>query len=108
MTSEIALIVSAISVAFSIFFGLKNNKRTDIKEFEERVKENTRINMKLDDIAKTTKDVQKELELLKNDIKNHSDRIVKVEESAKQGHKRLDTLEKRFGKLEEQILIGGK
>lgn len=108
MTSEIALIVSAISVAFSIFFGLKNNKRTDIKEFEERVKENTRINMKLDDIAKTTKDVQKELELLKNDIKNHSDRIVKVEESAKQGHKRLDTLEKRFDKLEEQILIGGK
>ena len=50
MTVELALIVSIVSVAFSIFFGLKNNKRTDTKDIEERVKENTRINLKLDDI----------------------------------------------------------
>ena len=43
MTIEIALLISIVSVAFSIFFGIKNSKRTDTKDIEERVKENTKI-----------------------------------------------------------------
>lgn len=107
MTVELALVVSIVSVAFSIFFGLKNNKRTDTKDIEERVKENTRINVKLDDIASNIREVKAEIGTLKDDIKNHNDRIIKVEESAKQGHKRLDTLESRFNLL-EQTINGGK
>lgn len=44
MTIEIstAIIISVVSVAFSIFFGLKNNKRSDTKDIEERVKQNTK------------------------------------------------------------------
>ena len=48
MKVDISLIISLISVAFAVFFGLKNNKRTDVKDIEERVKENTKINIKLD------------------------------------------------------------
>ena len=96
-----------MSVAFSIFFGLKNNKRTDTKDIEERVKENTRINLKLDDIANTIREVKSEISSLKEEMQNHNDRIIKVEESAKQGHKRLDTLESRFNLLEQKI-NGGK
>lgn len=107
MTVELALIVSIVSVAFSIFFGLKNNKRTDTKDIEERVKENTRINLKLDDIANTIREVKSEISSLKEEMQNHNDRIIKVEESAKQGHKRLDTLESRFNLL-EQTINGGK
>lgn len=107
MTVELALIVSIVSVAFSIFFGLKNNKRTDTKDIEERVKENTRINLKLDDIANTIREVKSEISSLKEEMQNHNDRIIKVEESAKQGHKRLDTLESRFNLLEQKI-NGGK
>ena len=51
MNIEIALLISVISVCFSVYFGLKNNKRTDTKDIEERVKDNTRINVKLDDIG---------------------------------------------------------
>ena len=47
MNIEIALLISVISVCFSVYFGLKNNKRTDTKDIEERVKANTRINVKL-------------------------------------------------------------
>ena len=46
MTIEIALLISIVSVAFSIFFGIKNSRRADTKDIEERVKENTRINVK--------------------------------------------------------------
>ena len=39
MSIEIALLISIVSVCFSVFFGLKNNKRSDTKDIEERVKE---------------------------------------------------------------------
>ena len=52
MTIEVstAIIISVLSLGFSVFMGLKSNKRTDTKDIEDRVKENTRINMKLDAI----------------------------------------------------------
>lgn len=104
--SIFSLIVSAASVCFAVFFGLKNNKRTDTKDIEERVKENTRINIKLDTIMESTKEIKVEVSNIKNDLQLHNDRIIKVEESAKQGHKRLDTLEGRIADLEKQFMGG--
>ena len=44
MTIEVstAIIISVLSLGFSVFMGLKNNKRTDAKDIEDPVKENTR------------------------------------------------------------------
>ena len=104
MTIEIALLLSIVSVAFSIFFGLKNNKRTDVKDIEERVKENTRINIKLDNIGQTTQDIKAEISSMRDDIKSHNDRIIKLEESCKSAHHRIDGLAKRIdgGNHDEQ------
>lgn len=100
---QIALLISIISVTFSVIFGFfnlhfghSNSKRTDTKEFEERVKENTRINMKLDNINSTTQDIKAEMSSLRSDVKSHNDRIIKVEESCKSAHHRIDTIEKRM------------
>ena len=60
MQVEIAYLISIVSLAFSVFFGLKSSKHTDTKDIEERVKDNTRINMKLDAIAGTTQEIKKE------------------------------------------------
>ena len=81
MTIEIstAIIISVVSVAFSIFFGLKNNKRSDTKDIEERVKQNTKINMKLDNISSLSEDIK----------------------SVKSAHRRIDTLENRMNGGEE-------
>ena len=57
MQVEIAYLISIVSLAFSVFFGLKSSKHTDTKDIEERVKDNTRINMKLDAIAGTTQEM---------------------------------------------------
>lgn len=99
MTVEVALIISIVSVAFSVFFGLKNNKRTDVKDIEERVKENTRINFKLDEIANSIREVKSEVSSIKEEMQTHNDRIIKVEESVKQAHKRLDNMEKRLNAI---------
>ena len=96
MTIEIAFLISLVSVTFSVYFGLKNNKRTDTKDIEEKVKENTRINMKLDDIGQTAKDIKLELSSVREEIKSHNDRLIKVEESVKSAHHRLDGVEERI------------
>jgi predicted nucleic acid-binding Zn-ribbon protein len=96
MQVEVALLISIVSVAFSIFFGLKNNKRSDTKEIEERVKTDTIINTKLDNIGSTMQDVKVEIASMRNDIQSHNDRLIKVEESCKQAHKRLDEITLRI------------
>lgn len=96
MQVELALLISIVSVAFSIFFGMKNNKRSDTKEIEERVKTDTIINTKLDNIVSTMQDVKNEIASMRNDIQSHNDRLIKVEESVKQAHKRLDEITLRL------------
>ena len=76
--------------------GLKSNKRTDTKDIEERVKENTRINMKLDAISNNTTDIKNEVSEMRKEINSHDSRIVKVEESVKSFHHRLDGIEERL------------
>ena len=98
MTIEIstAIIISVLSLGFSVFMGLKSNKRTDTKDIEERVKENTRINMKLDAISNNTTEIKNEVSEMRKEINSHDSRIVKVEESVKSFHHRLDGIEERL------------
>lgn len=102
MTVEVALIISIVSVVFSVFFGCKNNGRANTKEVEERVAWNTKVDMKLDSIAQTTTDIKYDVSATKKDVKDlqtnvsHlAERVAKVESSSKQAHKRLDEFEKK-------------
>lgn len=97
MTIEIALLISIVSVAFSIFFGLKNNKKSDQKEIADRIARDTRTDMKLDEISSNVRDVKETVKNIQNDIKDHEGRIVKLESSYKAEHKRLDEI---FGMVE--------
>ena len=96
MQVEVAYLISILSLAFSIFFGLKSSKHTDTKDIEERVKDNTRINMKLDAIAGTTQEIKSEISTMREEINSHNDKIIKLEQSLKSAHRRLDTLEERM------------
>ena len=97
MTVEIALLISIVSVAFSIYFGLKNSKKSDEKDIAERIARDTRTDMKLDEISKDVKDVKETVRNIQNDVKDHEGRIVKLEASFKAEHKRLDEI---FGMVE--------
>ena len=104
----VAIIISIISVTFSIFFGIvslvlniKNNRRTDNSDLEDRVRENTRINMKLDAISSNTKDIKDEVVEMRKELNSHDNRIIKVEESVKTAHHRIDGLEARLNEDKE-------
>lgn len=94
MTVEItlAVLVSIASLSFSVYMGLKNNKRTDEKEIAERIARDTRTDMKLDEISKDIKEVKETVKNIQNDVKDHEGRIVKLEASYKALHKRLDEI----------------
>lgn len=96
IVSIIGLCISLMSVLVAFTFNFKSAKKTDTREIEERVKENTRINMKLDNIGSDIKGIKEDINSMRNEMKTHNDRIIKVEESTKQAHHRLDTLEKRL------------
>lgn len=104
----VAIIISIISVTFSIFFGIvslvlniKNNRRTDNSGLEDRVRENTRINMKLDAISSNTKDIKDEVVEMRKELNSHDNRIIKVEESVKSLHHRVDEMAIRLNENKE-------
>lgn len=97
----IAIIISFVSLCFAVWMGLKGDRRTDTKDIEERARENAKINFKLDEISGTTREIKQDISSVRDDIKSHNDRLIKVEESAKQAHKRIDTLEQRVDRKEE-------
>ena len=90
MTIEVALVISIVSVAFSVFFGLKNNKRSDTKEIEARIAWETKVTMNLDNINRNMEEIKDLIRGVQNDVKDHEGRIVKLEASYKAEHKRLD------------------
>lgn len=97
MTIEVALLISIVSVAFSVFFGLKNSRKSDEKDIADRIARDTRTDMKLDEISSNVRDVKETVRNIQNDIKDHEGRIVKLESSYKAEHKRLDEI---FGMVE--------
>lgn len=104
----VAVIISIISVAFSIFFGIvsfalniKNDRRTDNSDLEDRVRENTRINMKLDAISNNTKEIKDEVVEMRKELNSHDNRIIKVEESVKSLHHRVDEMATRLNESKE-------
>ena len=97
----LAICISFVSLCFAVWIGLRGDKRTDTKDIEERAKENAKINFKLDEISGTTRDIKQDISSVRDDIKTHNDRLIKVEESAKQAHHRINALEERLNGKDE-------
>lgn len=98
--SIIGVCISAISVIAVIYFNSKNSKHTDEKEIRERIEEQTRINLKLDEINRNTTDIKYDVSAVKKDIQKHAERIVQIEASARQAHHRIDGIEERLNIME--------
>ena len=94
MTIEVSLLLSGISVAFAIFFGIsskqRNEKNDTREETEQRTANDTMVMVKLENIADDLKDIKRESKENREEIKSLRERVVIVEQSLKSYHKRLD------------------
>lgn len=96
------VVISAISVTCAIYFSHKNSRTTDVKEIEQRVAERTETNLKLNNIIQNTQEIRYDVTSVKKDVQKHGEKIVEIEASAKQAHKRIDTLEERINRKDEE------
>lgn len=105
MTIEIsvAIVISFISLSFSIYMGLKGNKRTDTKDIEERTKERTELNVQLRYITQNTQDIKEQINSLIKDVQKHGDRITQIEGNIKHTTDYLEKLHNRITSLEERV-----
>ena len=94
MTIEVSLLISGISVAFALYFGICNKKRNETNdtklETEKEAQTNTMVMMKLESISDDIKEIKAENKNFREDISNLRERVAKVESSLKSYHKRLD------------------
>jgi peptidoglycan hydrolase CwlO-like protein len=100
---ELAVLLSIVSVVFSIYFGSKNNKRSDTKDIEARVTERTETNYKLDEISRNVTDIKYDISSTKKSVQELSERMASVEATASYANRRIDILEKNAscGKKED-------
>lgn len=97
MTIEVTILLSAISVSIALYFGIKNNRRSQKKDDKEEASQDAIVITKLESIEKGVDDIKEELKGVKADVKDDHDRIIRLEESSKQAHKRIDSLGKGKG-----------
>lgn len=103
--SVIAIVISLVGLAFSIFFSVKNGHHTDSKDVAEKVATQTRMEVKLDDVCNTTKNIQVDVKGLVKDINEHSKDIAELKASYKSLHKRIDRDERIVAeRLEVKII----
>lgn len=95
-----AIVISVISLLFSIYMGMKGNKRTDTQDIEERTRERTELNCKLDMINSSTQEIKEQISSLVKDVQNHGVKIAELEQSTRSAHHRLNTLEERMNDRE--------
>ena len=100
--SIIGMVFTGISVSAMIYFNSKNSKHTDEKEIRERIEEQTRVNLKHAEINRNTTDIKYDVSAVKKDVQKHAEKIVEIEASAKQAHHRLDSIERRLNKEDDE------
>lgn len=92
MTIEIALLISVVSVAFSIFSAITNFSRNRKTEQKKEATEMTTVIVKLENISKGIAEIKIDNTNIKNEVKELRERIIIIEQASKQAHKRLDDL----------------
>lgn len=105
MTLEIstAIIISVLSLSFSVYMGLKGSKRTDAKDIEERTRERTELNCKLDMINSSTQEIKEQIASLVKDVQKHGDRITQIEGDMKHTADYVEKLHARITSIEERV-----
>jgi len=83
MTIEVALVISAISLAFGIYSGVANLKRNSKTDTKADTAQLTTVIVKLENIGNDISEIKNDLRDVKADVKDHGNRIVKLEQQMK-------------------------
>lgn len=94
MTIEVSLLLSGVSIAFAIFFGISTRNRNVKKDTQDEAREDATILTKLENIQNTMIEVKSEMGSYRNEMKEIREYYIRASESLKQLHKRVDRIDK--------------
>lgn len=92
MVIEVALIISLISVSFGVFGAVTGYRRNCKKDEREEAAQMTTVLVKLENISAGILEIKNDVNGMKNDMRDVTERLVRVESSAKHAHKRLNEI----------------
>lgn len=92
MTIEVSLLLSALSVAAAIFFGIVALQRNKSKDDKHDAAELTTVIVKLENISTGISDIKSNMRSVEGEVKELRDRVIKAEDSAKNAHRRIEEL----------------
>jgi hypothetical protein len=90
VTIDIAILISGISAAFAIFFGLMGRKRTEKADTKADATEITTVRVNLENIMKGVDEIKGELSHMKEDMILVREKATVALETATSTRKRLD------------------
>ena len=95
MPIEYTIIISFVSVVCTVIgvsIGMSNLRRNSKLDDKHESTQFARVEVQLEYIAKNVSEILCDMNDIKNEIKEHRDRILRTEESTKQAHKRIDEI----------------
>ena len=98
MATYITIMISALSLSFAIYMGLRNNRKADDKDIADKVARDTRIDLKLEEISNYVKEIRDDNSELKKQFTEMNRQLVIVEQSVKSAHHRIDKIDGKGNK----------
>ncbi|WP_195970398.1 hypothetical protein [Clostridium thermobutyricum] len=95
MKIDITVLVGFVGTVISIWCMLVKWKKDGAKQESQETKEQTILSTKLDYISKNIDDIKVDLRARAKENAELKERLIKVEESTKSAHKRIDEIEER-------------
>ena len=95
MTTEVfaALTISFISLIFGIYSGVSSSRRSARAEHKRDASELTMVIVKLDDISAGIAEIKSDINGVKGDVKDLTERLIVAEQQIKQAKSRLDQIQ---------------
>lgn len=94
-TDVLSVIIAAAALLFATVFNLVSSSRASKTDIKQEASKETAMMTKLETIGEGITEIKTELRSVRGDVMSNRERIVAVEQSAKQAHKRLDAIEQR-------------
>lgn len=90
-----SILISGLSMAFAIFFGINTAVRSKKKDDRQEASEMTTVIVKLESISDNIKDIKADMMDIKDDLKHQGEQIIRIDESLKSAWKQINMLTER-------------
>lgn len=93
MQVDISILFSACSLIVAIIVAVSNIRNKNYLNDRESASQTATLIVKLENIADGVNEIKSDMKSIRTDVESLRERLVKVEQSTKQAHKRIDRME---------------